>query len=216
MSIQIDPRRINVIAKLAFAPIYPYLAQQIKDKFGFTDGICVDIGSGPGSLAIATARITNLTLFSLDIQPEMASIARDNIAEAGLSSRIHIITADVCRLPFEDSSVDLVISRGSIFFWEDRVAAFREIYRILKRGGAAYCGGGMGNEEIKTQVMAAFSTNEVLKAEKEAWQEMVGHISQKLNPEGLQAELARAQVPGTVVRENGGLWVQIIKKLRQD
>ena len=210
MTLKTDPKRFNLIAKLAFAPIYPYLAERIKEKFGITTGVCIDAGSGPGSLAIAMARITNLTIFSLDIQPKMSEIARQNVSEAGLSRCIIATTANVSKMPFKDDSVDLIISRGSIFFWDDRVAAFREIYRVLKPGGVAYCGGSMGNAEVKSQVMESFSTNQVLKGEKEAWEE-VAQISHKLSPERLQNELRQASVAGTVEQENGGLWVQILK-----
>lgn len=206
-----DPQHMDRMAKLAFAPIYPYLAGEIVDKFGIREGVCVDIGSGPGSLAVAMARITDLCLISLDIQPEMSHIARDNIAECGFSARIYPVTADVCGLPFENGSVDLVVSRGSLFFWHDRSVGFREIYRILRPGGAAYCGGGLGNAKVRAQVMAAFSDREALQGEKEPWQQMVGQIFQKVTPEDLRQELAQAQVPATVSQDDGGLWVQILK-----
>ncbi len=139
----------------------------------------------------------------------MAEVALRNIAKAGLSSRIKTVTADVCRMPFEDRLADLVVSRGSLPFWEDRRAAFREIYRILKAGGTAYVGGGFGSEKIRSQVMRAFSTQEALKACRDKFLEGMKRL--KLSPEELQADLADASVPGTIERENCGLWVQIVK-----
>jgi ubiquinone/menaquinone biosynthesis C-methylase UbiE len=208
---QTDPERMNTIAKLAFAPVYDYLARQIKSRFGITKGTCVDIGSGPASLAIAMAKITSLKFFALDIQPEMATIASANITEAGFSSVILPITADAARLPFDDNSIDLVISRGSIFFWENRPAAFIEIFRVLKPGGAAYCGGGMGNDKIKKMVEHAFDNNPELKGGKEEWEKITSTVARKLTPETLAAELVEANVRGDVIRENGGIWVQIRK-----
>lgn len=211
MNEKTDTKRMNLVAKLAFAPIYPYLARQITDKFNITKGLCVDLGSGPASLAIAMARVTDLTVYSLDIQQVMTDIARQNIAEAGLSSRIHALTADVSRMPFEDSSIDLVVSRGSIFFWADRVAAFQEIYRVLQFGGVAYCGGSLGDENIRAQVIAAFDTIVELQPYKEDWHRTVKRNMNKLEPETILEELRQAGVPGTIVRENGGTWVQISK-----
>lgn len=206
-----DPQRMDLVARLAFAPIYPYLARQITDKFGIAEGICVDLGSGPASLAIAMARITELKIYSLDVQPEMSEVARQNIAEAGFAARIHAVTADVCRMPFADSSVDLMVSRGSIFFWEDRPLAFREMYRVLRPGGVAYCGGSLGDDKIRAQVMAAFDTIAELQSYRDDWYRTVKRNMNKPTGETIFKELEQSGVPGTMVEENGGIWVQIVK-----
>ncbi len=209
---QTNPVKFNRVAKTAFAPIYPYLAEQIKNKFGITEGVCVDLGSGPGSLAIAIAKITNLRVFSLDLQAEMSDIARQNFAEEGLEKRIEAVTANVQNMPFADNSADLVISRGSIFFWDDKTAAFREINRILKAGGVAYIGGGMGNEQIRAQVMEAFARDESLREQHEQFQSMLAKVPAKLDPPEIEEELEQAGVTGKVVKENGGIWVEIHKR----
>lgn len=204
-----DPQEFDKVAKLAFAPIYPHLARCIKKKFGISEGVCVDVGSGPGSLAIAMARITNLRVYSLDIQEGMTEVALRNIAEAGLSSRIRAVTADVCKMPFEDDSVDLVISRGSFWFWKDRGRAFQEIYRILKPGGVAYVGGGFGSTRIKNGVIKAFSTEEALEASRKKFLDNM--TRPKFAPGQIESELAESSVSGTVEKEFCGLWVQIVK-----
>ncbi len=211
MSIRTDPQKFSLIAKTAFAPVYPYLAEQIKNKFGINRGECLDAGSGPGWLAIAMAQITELKIISLDIQAEMSAIARDNIAKAKLESRISALTADVCRMPLDDDSIDLVVSRGSIFFWDNKVAAFREINRILKPEGVAYIGGGMGNEQIRAQVMAYFASHKELQDAEVPWQTMMAKGPCKLDPADLEAKLKQAEVTGIVVKENGGIWVEIHK-----
>jgi ubiquinone/menaquinone biosynthesis C-methylase UbiE len=208
---QTNPVKFNRVAKTAFAPIYPYLAEQIKNKFGITEGVCVDIGSGPGSLAIAMAKITNLRVFSLDLQAEMSTIARQNFAEEGLEKRIEAVTANVQSMPFADNSVDLAVSRGSIFFWDNKAVAFREINRILKPGGVAYIGGGMGNEQIRAQVMETFARDESLREQHEQFQSMLAKGPAKLNPPEIEKELEQAGATGIVVKENGGIWVEIHK-----
>ena len=47
-------------------------------------------------------------------------------------------------MPFADKSFELVVSRGSFPFWEDKVGGFREVYRVLKPGGIGFIGGGFG------------------------------------------------------------------------
>jgi ubiquinone/menaquinone biosynthesis C-methylase UbiE len=213
MKVNTDPQEFDNVAKLAFAPIYPYLARCIKEKFGISKGVCVDVGSGPGSLAIALARITRLHVYSLDIQEGMTEVALRNIAKAGFSSRVEAVTADVCRMPFGDGSVDLVVSRGSLPFWEDRGGAFREIYRVLKAGGVAYVGGGFGSPEIKSRVIEAFSKKRALRSSREKF--LAGMKRPKFTPEQLEADLADSSVPGTVEEEYSGLWVQIVKARRE-
>jgi len=206
-----DPKRMDILSKVAFAPVYPLIARQIKDKFGITEGICLDLGSGPASLSIALAKITKLKIFAVDISKEMKFIADVNIREENLSQRIHTVVADVCDMHFEDNYANLIVSRGSIFFWEDRPSAFKEIYRILKSGGTAYCGGGFGSEGMKKEVASRIMASEVLDSEREVWRERARKTLRKVTVEEFHAELIRASVPGTVVRENGGIWVEIKK-----
>jgi ubiquinone/menaquinone biosynthesis C-methylase UbiE len=56
-------------------------------------------------------------------------------------------------MPFPDNFADLIVSRGSVFFWEDKVGAFEEIYRVLKPNGRTYIGGGFGTAELREKVM---------------------------------------------------------------
>ncbi|MGQ9729992.1 MAG: class I SAM-dependent methyltransferase [Candidatus Zipacnadales bacterium] len=125
-----------------FAPVYPALAQQIVQDYGVTEGVCVDMGGGCGSLGIALAKITNLKIYVLDINPAAIRLCGILVDEAGLRGRIIPVEGDAQDMPFRDNFADLVISRGSIFFWPDQFAGLREAYRVLKPGGVAYIGGG--------------------------------------------------------------------------
>jgi ubiquinone/menaquinone biosynthesis C-methylase UbiE len=140
-----EPEAFDRIARTLFAGIYRNLAKQIKEDYSITKGTCIDVGGGPGYLAIELAKITELTISALDINPFALRIAQKNIEKAGVSERVKTIEADVHKMPFPDGSADLVVSRGSYLFWKDKVTAFKEIYRILKPGGMAFVGGGMGN-----------------------------------------------------------------------
>jgi ubiquinone/menaquinone biosynthesis C-methylase UbiE len=77
-----------------------------------------------------------------------------NAKEAGLTDRITAIEAVAKKLPFRDNSIDLVISRSSVMFWNDLVAGFDEIYRVLKPGGNTYIGAGFGCKELKESIFA--------------------------------------------------------------
>jgi len=140
------------VAREVFAPVYPVIAEQIRIRTGITEGVCLDIGTGGGYLGIALAGITDLAFCLMDKSPEMLEIACANVTASGLQNRIRTVLGDVHDIPREDASVDLVISRGSLFFWEDKSRAFREIHRVLKPGGKAYVGGGMGTGELYQKI----------------------------------------------------------------
>jgi SAM-dependent methyltransferase len=126
----------------AFAPVYPALAQQIVEDYGVTEGVCVDVGGGCGSLAIALARITDLRIYVLDIDPAAVRLCGILVDEAELTGRVIPVEGDAQDLPFRDGFADLIVSRGSIFFWPDQLAGLREAQRVLKPGGIAFIGGG--------------------------------------------------------------------------
>ncbi len=138
------------IAQTVNVPIYGYYAQKIKEKTGIVEGVCLDVGANGGYLGLALAKITNLDFIFLDISVEALERAKAHIAEGGLDERAKTLLADVHRIPLADGSVNLVISRGSIPFWEDPALALKEIYRVLAPGGMAYVGGGRGAPEMQT------------------------------------------------------------------
>ena len=125
-------------------PVYPLIAQQVVDDYGITEGICLDIGTGPGYVGIEFAKITRLEMYFVDHKQEVLDKAEKNVSGCGLDNTLHFTKADVCDLPFEDGFADFVISRGSLWFWDDQVKGLQEIYRVLKAGGVAFVGGGLG------------------------------------------------------------------------
>lgn len=127
---------------LELLPVYPLIAQQILDDYQITRGKCLDIGTGYGYLGIELAKITELDMYFVDLNPEALARAKENAAE--LKNATHFVGADVCALPFEDNFAELIISRGSLWFWQDQVKGLQEIYRVLKVGGITYVGGGLG------------------------------------------------------------------------
>jgi ubiquinone/menaquinone biosynthesis C-methylase UbiE len=139
-----DAARFDRVARDAFKEVYPSLADQILNDYGIREGVCLDIGCGPAYLGIEVAKRSRLTVIGIDIDPEAVRIARKNIKREELQERMTVEPGDVQALRFPDGYADLIISRGSFLFWENRTRAFREIHRVLKPGGVAFVGGGMG------------------------------------------------------------------------
>jgi ubiquinone/menaquinone biosynthesis C-methylase UbiE len=90
----------------------------------------LDIGSGPGDLLVALAAAVPAARV-VGVEPSAAM--REMAASRGVESVAGVAEA----LPFDDASVDLVVSTLSAHHWDDPVAAFAEIARVLRPGGEA-------------------------------------------------------------------------------
>ncbi|HEX9933552.1 MAG TPA: class I SAM-dependent methyltransferase [bacterium] len=140
-----EAERFDRIARKLFkSEVYPGLARQITEDYGVTRGLCVDVGCGPAYLVIELAKLTDLSIIGVDIDSDAVAIGQRNVRMAGMQGRVAVEWGDVHRLRFRDGEADLIVSRGSFLFWKDRVLAFQEIHRVLKPGGVAFVGGGMG------------------------------------------------------------------------
>ncbi len=91
----------------------------------------LDVGCGTGALTLVAAERAGPggVVVGLDPNPEMLAVARrkrvviewrDGVAEA---------------LPFADASFDAVLSQFAMMFFDDPVAALREMRRVLRPGG---------------------------------------------------------------------------------
>lgn len=172
--------RIAETARTKFAPVYPALAKQIIEDTGVKEGICIDLGTGAGALGIALAKAGNFKVYAVDINPFAVAIAQKNAVEAEVSDRFFPMLGNALDLPFKDNFADLVVSRGMIPFIEDKAAVFREAYRVLKKGGAAYIGGGfsrmLDEETVVKIVKEAWGDPQKLpirRMPKEFWEEQV-------------------------------------------
>lgn len=201
---EINAVEFDKIAREVFAPVYPVIAEQIKHKTGIIRGTCLDIGCGGGYLGIAMTGITELDVYLFDASQEMLKIAAGNIASRGLEQRIQTLPGDVHKIPLDDNSIDLVISRGSVFFWRDRQKAFQEIHRVLKPGGVAFVGGGFGTEALKEQITS------VMEKKNKNWREKLKKNIGENAVEGFAETLRKAGIiTFEIDRNEAGLWIII-------
>ncbi len=106
----------------------------------------LDVGSGPGGLSLAFLREIPLKQISLlDLREDGLERAKERIHKEHPNTQVHIIMADIHETQLKGNSYDLIISRGSVRFWENQEKALKEIRRILKPKGIAYIGGGRGS-----------------------------------------------------------------------
>jgi SAM-dependent methyltransferase len=105
-----------------------------------TPGAAVlEIGCGPGHLALRLAHEHGLEVTGLDLDPAMIERARANALRAsrGLESSPAFVVGDVASLPFRDGSFDLVVSTLSMHHWAEPTNGLAEIGRVLRPGARA-------------------------------------------------------------------------------
>lgn len=190
-----------------FAPMYPALARQVVDDFGITEGVAVDLGGGAGSLAIALASITDLLVYTVDIDPAAVRLADLQVDAAGLRGRVISLEGDAANLPLKDGIANLVVSRGSIFFWPDQLAGLRECWRLLAPGGVAYVGGGFsrGLDPAIRGPLVAWAKRQLLDpATNNGWRPLDPELADRARAEGIHVERVE-QEPGI------GMWIVLRK-----
>lgn len=137
---------IHKAASGALAPVYPMLAEQIVEEYGLKNkvGIGIDIGSGPGSLIVQLCKRTrHMYWINADINTNHFAFFYPNLTDNALENRAGAVFADVHALPFRSDYADIIVSRGTFQFWDNKEVAFREILRVLKPGGTAFIGRGL-------------------------------------------------------------------------
>ncbi len=91
----------------------------------------LDVACGTGALTIAVAERVSLNgrAVGLDASPEMLAVARRKRAD------IEWQDGRAESLPFVDASFDAVVSQFGLMFFDDRIAALREMQRVLRPRG---------------------------------------------------------------------------------
>ena len=96
----------------------------------------LDLGSGAGTDSLVASQMVGAdgTVSGVDMTPEMVAKARASAAELG-AENVEFVESEAERLPFADSSFDVVISNGVIDLIPDKDAVFAELRRVLRPGG---------------------------------------------------------------------------------
>lgn len=127
---------------LAFRPlgfVYERIADQVAAELPH-GGQVLDVGCGPGRLALALARRSGLSVTGADVDEGMVTRARanaDRTSLVGTARPVRFVVADVAALPFPDASFDLVVSTFSFHHWTDPDVGLIEVHRVLRPRGRA-------------------------------------------------------------------------------
>jgi ubiquinone/menaquinone biosynthesis C-methylase UbiE len=109
---------------------------QLPQNGKAASGRLLDIGCGPGSIALKIARRSgSLLVTGVDRSDEMVAVAQRAAATQGLASRASFLVADGNHLSFPDATFDFVLSNSVLHHLQDPVAVFNEMARLSKPGG---------------------------------------------------------------------------------
>ena len=101
-------------------------------------GKVLDVGTGPGFVAIEVARLlqgTGCEVVGIDLWSAMLALAAENAVEEGLNDMLTWREGDAKAMPFGDCDFDLIVCNDSLHHWDDALPVFDEIARVLKDGG---------------------------------------------------------------------------------
>lgn len=118
------------LGPLNFDPFARDLVSRI-DKSSVQNVLEIACGTGRLTRQLNTSLPDSVEITSSDLSMDMLDFAKNLLPD----KRIHFIRADSQNLPMEDESFDLVICQFGYMFAQDKSKAFREAFRVLKKGG---------------------------------------------------------------------------------
>jgi SAM-dependent methyltransferase len=202
---------------------YKTVAQDVIDFCGSSGGrVWVDLGSGAGPLGLALLEtLSESTMILMDPDADALRHGLDSARERGSAARVVAVVGAAESMPLPDESVDVVVSRGSFYFWKDRARGLREVRRILRPGGRAMIGGGLGSGYPQ------WARQEFIRRRRESvaanGPEAAREFAEARSPETFRRLAAEAGLPSfEVVGEGGlglddpntgiGIWLQFTKE----
>lgn len=122
----------NIYEEFFVPALFGRWAGPVLDAAGLKPGDKVlDVACGTGVVAREAARRLGAShdVIGLDCNDAMLAVAHD------IAPDIEWRTGKAEELPFEDRAFDVVCCQFALMFFEDRIAALREMRRVLKPGG---------------------------------------------------------------------------------
>ena len=107
-------------------------------------------------------------LIGLDISPESVKMCQDKLSKINTNAKVYFIQGDCENTELPDNSVDVILY-SEMLHHLDLHCAFQELYRILGKGGRAFCCEALGINPIiqwyrnrTSQMRTEFETHHIL------------------------------------------------------
>ena len=96
----------------------------------------IDLGCGGGrNAAELLKRFPAATVHALDYSEVSVQKTKQFNQQAIKNGRLQVTHANVLNLPFSADTFDLATAFETVYFWPGPLESFKEVYRILKKGG---------------------------------------------------------------------------------
>lgn len=102
-----------------------------------TDDV-LDLGAGTGYFTLPAAKMTQGTVYALDVAEQMLDVIKERTAELNLAN-VQFIQGAIEEIPMEAAKVDCVIASFVLHEVEPLSKGLEEIKRVLKPGGRCLC-----------------------------------------------------------------------------
>jgi ubiquinone/menaquinone biosynthesis C-methylase UbiE len=117
-------------------PAQRRLAEMVDEALPPDARVVIDVGCGPGWLAIELARRRpELRVVAVDLSRTMAKIARRH---ASATANVEVLCENGARLSSPDGAADMIVSAESMHHWRHPVAVLDEFHRVLRPGCRAW------------------------------------------------------------------------------
>lgn len=127
---EIDPEKIHVANQSMFRLVSEAALFSEKDEK------VVDVGCGFATnmkYCLENHQINNMS--GLNISPFQTDWGNRFLKEEGLSAKAEVILGSATDMPFENDSIDRMISIEAAFHFDTRDVFLKEVLRVLKPGG---------------------------------------------------------------------------------
>lgn len=121
----------NCLGPMLFEPFAIIMSQRIK---ALAPDSILEVACGTGRLTKFLPKILRegASVIATDLNPAMIDYARHKHL---MLRDVAFFEADAQALPFDDGLVECIVSQFGVMFFEDKIRAFKEAYRVLSPNG---------------------------------------------------------------------------------